>query len=151
MSWQCRLLPTEQGRNSTNLQIGDMFYFNPDKYPLLEEDPEDPDKDLDPWYWYRFFTARHKLSDYYFQHNAAKRDPLLVWLPGRTLFCVDSKCWRNGQEFYGGWEVTGGAPNITVHPSIDIGGSYHGWLQNGVISDDVAGLKFDDEGRVIRG
>lgn len=147
MSWPCRLIDCHQGLSHQTLQIGDMFYFNPEKYPLPAEDPENPD-DHDPWYWFRAFTKKHKLSDYYFQNNS-HRDPLLVWLPGRTLFCVDGKCWKDG-AYYGGWVITGEAPNITVHPSINIGGSYHGWLQNGVIGDDVDGRKFDDTGRQIR-
>ncbi len=41
-----------------------------------------------------------------------------------------------------GWTVTGEAPAITVAPSIDGIGVYHGFLRNGVISDDLEGRKF---------
>lgn len=153
MTWQCRLIECTPGLNGTNLQIGDMFLFDDKTFPLPEFNPDDPDAD-DPYYWFRRHTAPHKVSDYYKQHNS-HRPLLFVWLPGRTLFCVDSKCWKTDVaggkiEYYGGWAVTGDAPNITVHPSINVGGSYHGWLQNGVIGDDVEGRKFDADGRQIR-
>ena len=32
-----------------------------------------------------------------------------------------------------GWKVTGALPNVTVHPSINIVGSWHGWIRAGVI------------------
>lgn len=39
----------------------------------------------------------------------------------------------------GGWTVTGEAPNITMHPSLNVGeGSddhWHGWLRDGVLTD----------------
>lgn len=41
-----------------------------------------------------------------------------------------------------GWERTGEIPNITASPSIHCVGRYHGWLKNGVLSDDVDGRKF---------
>lgn len=40
------------------------------------------------------------------------------------------------------WTVTGEWPNITVTPSINSVGRYHGWIQNGVITDDCEGRKF---------
>jgi len=148
MSWNCRLIECTPDITAQTLKIGDMFFFDEAKFPNVEDDPENPDAD-DPYYWFRMFVEPNKLSDFY-QQNNSHRPPLLVWLPGRTLFCVDSKCWNSG-GYYGGWQVTGDAPCITVSPSIDIGGSYHGFLQNGVIGDDVAGLKFDDSGHIIRG
>lgn len=105
--------------------------------------PESPERG---WPW--FLTTDDWLSDHYRQHNAGRR-PLLVVLPGRHLFCVDGQCWSDGKR-YGGWQVTGQAPNITVSPSINLGGLYHGWLRNGVISDDCEGRKFDEMGRSIR-
>lgn len=70
---------------------------------------------------------------------AAKRNPLWVVLPDETVFCVDQVATNaNGS----GWTVTGEAPNITVSPSINIVGHYHGWIRNGVITDDVEGRRF---------
>lgn len=41
------------------------------------------------------------------------------------------------------WTVNGDPPNISVSPSINAVGDYHGWLQNGVLSDDCEGRRFD--------
>ena len=40
------------------------------------------------------------------------------------------------------WTRTGDVPNVTVTPSINWFGHYHGWLRDGVLTDDC-------EGRVI--
>ena len=40
------------------------------------------------------------------------------------------------------WSVQGEPPNITVSPSINQKGLYHGHIKNGVITDDVDGRKF---------
>lgn len=53
-----------------------------------------------------------ELSDFYFTNNA-HRKPLFVKLPNGSLFCIDGKYFT--------------------------GGRYHGWLKNGVLSDDVEG------------
>lgn len=139
MPWPCRMIEYGPESSGATLQIGDMFFFDPPAgyVPGQEDDPVG-------WYWPAFFCMGNRLSDYYLQHNS-HRKPLLVFLPGRTLFCVDGQCWKqeNGQTvYYGGWKVTGEAPLITVEPSILIGGSYHGFLQNGVITDDCEGRKF---------
>lgn len=49
--------------------------------------------------------------------------------------------------YYDGWTVTGKPPDITVSPSINYVGSYHGWLQNGVISQDVDGRNYTLPGK----
>lgn len=105
-----------------DLPIGSMFYL-----------PKNADMTEWPWY----LAKESNLSDNYYSINK-HRQPLFVLLPRRTLFVIDGKCWSNGKK-YGGWSVTGDAPNITVQPSINIQGTYHGWLQNGVISEDCEG------------
>lgn len=40
------------------------------------------------------------------------------------------------------WTVQGAPPNITVSPSISQVGIYHGYIRNGVITDDCEGRKF---------
>lgn len=107
------------------MPIGSMFYL-----------PKDADMDEWPWY----LAEKERLSDYYHQHNS-HRQPLFVVLPNHTLFLIDGKCFTNGRS-YGGWTITGDTPNITVSPSINIGGGYHGFLTNGVIGEDVEGRKF---------
>jgi hypothetical protein len=79
-------------------------------------------------------------------HAGDRRMPLVVRLPGGVGdFCVDGPEWRNGVRGTGGWNVTGTPPNITVQPSIN-GPGYHGWVTNGIISDDVDGRKLGPDG-----
>ncbi len=147
MSWQCKLIDiTGTKKVSYEPSIGNLAgkTFLVDREGNLIDHKDLPvgsmfyvpkDADLDSWPWYN--ANKDDLSDYYFEHNS-HRQPLFVILPDRTLFLIDGKCWSNGKK-YGGWQVSGEAEHITVHPSINIGGSYHGWLQNGVISEDVEG------------
>ena len=139
---ETRLLDAAGGEHSyDDLPPGTMFYVP--AQPIFEcQDPRWGN--LWPWYW----ASDDWLSDCYRQHNAGRR-PLFVILPGRHLFLIDGQCWSDGKR-YGGWTVTGEAPNITVSPSINIGGSYHGWLKDGVISDDCEGRRFGQDGRIIK-
>lgn len=135
MPWQCKLIEFHKGmhvRSDGDLKIGDMFFM-----PLAEEDRT---RSLE-------FLSRN-LSDFYYANNAGRR-PLFIVLPGPTIFCIDSKCWSSG-NYYGGWEVRGEAPNITMTPSINIGSTYHGFLQNGMITDDCEGRVFDEEGYEVK-
>jgi len=72
------------------------------------------------------------------------RPPMYVSLPGGTWFLIDSRFYDPAHGgFYGeGWNPTGQAPQVTLHPSVNNHGRYHGWIQNGVISDDVEGRTF---------
>lgn len=103
-----------------------------------EQQPENPQIG-DMWYAREWLNpaAKGTLSDQYWREHASRRPPLVVVFPGDVWFCVD-RAAGNGT----GWTVTGEPPNITVHPSIRHIGGYHGWLQNGVLSDDVGGRKF---------
>lgn len=38
-----------------------------------------------------------------------------------------------------GWEITGEPPKVTIRPSINHVGVYHGYLTDGVLSDDLEG------------
>jgi len=81
------------------------------------------------------------MSGEYQRDHAGKRLPLMVVMPDGSHFGVD---WPASDEPGGGkgWTVTGEAPRITVNPSIHIVGYYHGWLRDGVLSDDVDGRTF---------
>jgi hypothetical protein len=79
------------------------------------------------------------LSPQYFSDHAATRKPLFVKLPEGSEFCVDSRS-SNGE----GWIVSGAPPKVTVSPSIHIVGRYHGYIRDGVITDDVEGRTFPD-------
>lgn len=93
-------------------------------------------------------------SEYYRLHWATKRPPLMVALPhkwpdgqvGYTLFMIDSPASDDPTKK--GWSVQHGElrhgqqPDITLSPSINIVGHYHGWIRNGVITDDCEGRTF---------
>lgn len=80
--------------------------------------------------------------------HAGKR-PLLVRLPGNVDFAVYGPTWMAGGPGPSGWRVDGEPPLLLISPSINIGGVYHGYLQNGVISDDCEGRKYDAGGRLL--
>jgi hypothetical protein len=135
MSWECKIV---EYTDWTEMKIGDMFY-GPTESEAYARDLK----------WDSLVRVYSKnLSNYYRVHNSHRR-PLFVVLPGNTLFCVDGQCWSNG-ECYGGWSVTGDAPLITVQPSINLGGVYHGFLQHGIISPDCEGRQYDEHGYLIR-
>lgn len=132
MTWPIRMVepPTlavgTDGKNGfQRLEIGDAWFA-----PHL----------LDPE---RAFAASERLSPSYLRDRASLRAPILVALPYRggpgigSHFCVDSVFWKNGEPYGDGWVVTGEAPLLTLSPSVNIGGSYHGFIQNGVIGPDL--------------
>ncbi len=84
------------------------------------------------------------LSVHYLEEWARIRPPIIVTLPGGLQFCVDSQQVRDGVYAGGGWTVTGDLPNITVNPSIVIS-TYHGWIKNGEISDDLDGRTYNGQ------
>jgi hypothetical protein len=83
------------------------------------------------------------LSPKYKREHMGRRPPLIVKLLDGTEFCVDSMSFKDGEPYGDGWTVIGEPPLITVTPSINIVGSYHGFIASGVISDDVEGRKFN--------
>lgn len=122
MSWVCRLVdaPTEVDRRTP----GVLFYA--------------------PW-----LRERTSLSVQYRRDWADKRDPICLVIPGYGPTCLDQEYYpyTPGQERCG-WTITGDAPLLTASPSLGIGSRdgggwwYHGWLRNGVLSDDVDGRVF---------
>lgn len=132
MTWTCELV--DYPGDWTDLSVGQMFY-GPTEAEALAGDEK--------WDGIVKMYAKH-LSDYYRANNAHRR-PLFVIMPGMAVFCIDGQTHSNG-VFAGGWTVTGEAPNITVQPSINLGGVYHGWLQNGVITDDCEGRQYNEDG-----
>lgn len=66
-----------------------------------------------------------------------------VRLPNGGIFDINSKSSTDHKP----WDVTGEAPNITANPSIVHLGSahvkgWHGWLKNGVLTDDCEGRTY---------
>ena len=66
--------------------------------------------------------------------------PIAVVMPYGygSLFCVDSAV--SGETR--GWQVTGDIENLAVSPSINIVNLYHGWIKDGVLSDDIEGRRY---------
>ena len=68
---------------------------------------------------------------------------LIMRLPGNGEWAIDGPS-SNGP----GWTRTGEPPSITVRPSIlshpsSAGPGYHGFLTDGVLSDDLEGRRYD--------
>lgn len=88
------------------------------------------------------------LSDHYKAHVKQLRGAICVILPIVSRpgygsgFCIDSAPTKDRRA---GWEITvdmeslviGQKPRITVAPSIHCLGMYHGFLQDGVLTDDI--------------
>jgi len=94
--------------------------------------PDEP-KVGDMWASTRYLSTEYMrkniLSDEYIRDWANKRPPLFVMLPGDVCFCLDTRAACDNS----GWTITGWPPDITVSPSINIRGVYHGFIRNGLI------------------
>jgi hypothetical protein len=103
---------------------------------LLPERPEEPVVgDMwpgNPDHWI--------VSAEYERDWAGKRPPMIVKLPGGEEWCIDMPC-RGGP----GWTITGEPPRVTISPSINVPGRYHGWIRDGVLTDDCEGRSFPAE------
>lgn len=86
-------------------------------------------------------AAQDYLSTTYVEQRMAHRPPLMVRLPGGIDFCIDSRADSPGGET--GWHVTGEEPELTLSPSINVMGTYHGYIRGGFITDDCEGRTFD--------
>jgi hypothetical protein len=107
-----------------------------------EQKPEKPaigDMWPAPWFLGEEHSRLFWTSTQYDRDWAGKRPPLVVVLPGGHAHCVDI----GGTGNRDGWIVTGEPPRITVSPSINVHGIYHGWIKEGVITDDCEGRKFE--------
>lgn len=165
MPWTCKLVDPAPIRrdqyfpgtvNFDLLKVGELAFYHHEGKPCAD----------------RAVLAKLPLSAHYYAHNAS-RPPLIAKLPGDLYFLVDGQCysptctkckakhgWRDepcpkGGEHtprghYDGWKVAGTPPRITVSPSIHYPDYYHGWLKDGVISDDCDGRKFDASGKSVK-
>jgi hypothetical protein len=108
-----------------------------------EQEPENPQPG-DVWSMrmdeemIQTYYEKHVFSEEYLRDWKGRRPPLMICLPGAGPRILDQR-WKDNTR---GWTITGEPPNLTASPSIDIKGKYHGWLQNGVLSDDVEGRVF---------
>lgn len=74
---------------------------------------------------------------------------LVICLPGKIHFRASHIATNNSGQ-HQGWRIDGELPNITVHPSVDVEGYYHGWITDGVIGDDLGGRQYNDKGELVR-
>lgn len=114
---------------SESAQIGDCWYM-----PHWNDDPERRQR----------FLA-NQASTQYIAQWADQRPPIFVQLPPGWPWCVDEGFYHPvGDPPRGGWTVTGKPEDgtLTVSPSINAVGTYHGWIQHGQVSDDVEGRHF---------
>lgn len=115
MSIQCRMIDTDKLKER---KPGDIWLL--------------------PWY-----EGHPMLSPEYNIDWKDKRPPIGIVLPNGNDFMPDMRfCDLNGGFKKHGWTITGELPNITISPSINQVGKYHGWLQNGLLSDDIEGRKY---------
>jgi hypothetical protein len=124
MPWKLKLIDSD--KKLTELEPGDIMFV--DHYKEFCEKPGEEGERK-----HRFFSDRYLRDDYY------KRDPLLICLPDGHHWCIDQVA-TNGLE---GWQVSGQVPNLTANPSI-LSSGYHGWLRDGVLSDDTEGRTYDN-------
>ncbi len=126
MSWRCQLFVSREA-------VVEQFGFVP--VGAMWPDPSLNEREFGGYAGY--------IGDNYLRDWAGKRAPLYVKLPDGSEFCVDVRSSPEiGKPSGSGWKVTGNPPAITVSPSINIIPRYHGWLQNGVITDDCEGRTF---------
>lgn len=72
----------------------------------------------------------------------AGKAALLVKLPCGTYFNVYGTGWdANGPTAFA-WEVVGVPPALTLTPSVDVAGGWHGHIHGGIITADVSGKTF---------
>lgn len=63
------------------------------------------------------------------------RECWAILLPnGAGVWLTIEEAGGTDQQGWGPWSVTGTPPNITVSPSIDAGGLWHGTITNGEMS-----------------
>lgn len=86
--------------------------------------------------WYRQYLSPAYLAD------RMHRAPLVVRIPGNHEFCIDDRFRRDGDPAPDGWTVTGETTALTLSPSVNIAGIYHGHIQNGFITPDCEGRTF---------
>lgn len=68
------------------------------------------------------------------QYDIEGRECWLIVLPAISA-TIGRNIWKTTEAADRGqgamWDVTGEPPNITVSPSINVVGDWHGWIRNG--------------------
>jgi hypothetical protein len=127
---------TFRGERPKDAQPGDAYFVQPE-YVKEREDGVT-------------VACGHALSSGYDAVKAQRR-PIAIVLPTGYTLLVDTAFWgpSNPNSSREGWVVSivgvptiGEQLRITLSPSVNIVGSYHGWIRDGVISPDVEGRAF---------
>jgi hypothetical protein len=63
------------------------------------------------------------------------------WNVDRGRLLNESMIEQGKPRRFPAWTRTGEPPNVTANPSINWVGFYHGWLKNGVLTDDCEARK----------
>lgn len=111
---------------------------------MVEPPPKPDDRRVgDAWFAPGYETG---CCPFYHERNSF-RPPLYVTLPcshdpNGQPFLVDAFTYSDGKNGADGWKVYGVPPAITVEPSINMVGIYHGYIRDGVITDDCEGRTF---------
>ncbi len=121
MPWACRLIAAPgSAREWLAVRPGDMWFVD----------------DLDEPY----MRAAHLAPE----HDGKRA--LVVRLPGPVSFPIYRAPSGGGDA----WTVTGTPPAVTLRPSINCHGVYHGYITDGIITDDIEGRRYNDDGTLIR-
>lgn len=124
MPWRLRLIdPPPRDGFSPDLRVGDCWYEEP-------------------------ISDTHRL--YLLAPEHAGQRPLIVRMPGPVHFAVYGPTISENRIGPAGWVVTGDPPAISVTPSVHCPGAYHGYITDGVITDDLDRRTYDEHGNQIR-
>lgn len=87
----------------------------------------------DEWQWFLSPEFRASGRDYV----------IVVRLPDGTDWVIDHASSRSLQDQRPqGWTVSGELPHISTTPSINVIGRYHGWVTDGILTDDCEGRTY---------
>jgi hypothetical protein len=133
MPWPLRFIVGDMNSRHTPM-IGDCWYM---------PNWDDPER---PYPMLRDYFLKHQASRQYVNEWSDKRPPIMVRLPPGFAFTPDEAYDRPDNVERNGWTVVGSIEDGTLHvsPSVNVVGVYHGWIQYGVVSDDVEGRRFPD-------
>ena len=92
-----------------------------------------------------YLQGHRRLSPEYKTTWLGNRPPMVIRLPGPTDFCPDF-C---ADDTNSGWQVQGGAAGLSFIPSVNILGTWHGFVTRGEITDDLEGRTYDAMGRLL--
>ena len=118
MPWTCKFIERDElVRRDFDAQPGEMWFINNKQHVVPG-----------------FGTT---LSLEYIRDWLGKRPPLCVCLPDGNWWFLDFHAHNTSS----GWTITGSIPQISANPSI-LTPTYHGYLRNGILSDDLEGRTY---------